>query len=379
LYVLSWGGPRTYLKEARDVDFADQIAELAKQAVGRVQTVKTEEATKNGLVMPFIRALGYDVFNPTEVVPEFTADIGERKGEKVDYAILKDGRPIVLFECKLVGADLDNRHATQLQRYFHGVPDVKFGVLTDGVRYRFFSDLDRANVLDRKPFFEFDLLKHDEQAIEELKRFTKPQFNEESILSTAGELMYTREIQSLFRGEYAAPSRDLVQLLVSHVYDGRFTRSVQERFTPIVKQAFRAFINERINETLEAAKTLQSEDSKSDFDASETSLDGSGAEDGIVTTAEEIQGFYIVKAILNGIVALDRVYMRDVRSYCGIILDDNNRKPICRLHFNNPTHKQLGVFDKEKNEERIGIKKLDEIYRFANRIRAIVTHYEAAA
>jgi len=358
------------------VDFADQIAELARHATGRVKKVSTEEATKSGLIMPFIRALGYDVFDPAEVVPEFTADIGERKGEKVDYAIIKDGRPIMLFECKLVGSDLNTNCATQLQRYFHGVPDVKFGVLTDGVRYRFFSDLDRENVLDRKPFFEFNLLKHDEAEIEELKRFTKPAFNEKDILSTAGEMMYTREIQALFRAEFTAPTREMVQLLVSRVYDGRFTKNVQQRFTPVVRQAFRAFINERINETLETAKTIQSAEEASETGDDQSEEAGDSAADGIVTTAEEIQGFYIIKAILSDIVDLSRVVMRDVRSYCGILLDDNSRKPICRLHFNNPRHKYLGLFDSEKNQERIPISTLDDIYRYAGRIRAAVQHYD---
>lgn len=360
------------------MDFADQVAELAKKAAARKKSVSTEEATKSGLVMPFIRALGYDVFDPTEVVPEFTADIGERKGEKVDYAILGNGKPIMLFECKMVGHDLDTRCATQLQRYFHGVPDVKFGVLTDGLRYRFFSDLERENVLDGKPFFEFSLLDYDETTIEELKRFSKQVFNEEDILSTAGEMMYTREIQSLFRTELASPSRDFVQLLASKVYDGRFTKKVQERFAPIVKRAFRAFINERLNETLEAAKTIQSADTQEAEDASEHDEQRSASEE-IVTTAEEIQGYYIVKAILSGKVDLERVVMRDVRSYCGILLDDNSRKPICRLHFNNPRHKYLGVFDREKNEERVQIEKLDDIYTYAHRILAVVSHYDSAS
>lgn len=355
------------------MDFADQLTELARQAAARMQSVKTEEATKSGLVMPFIRALGYDVFNPSEVVPEFTADIGDRKGEKVDYAVVKDGKPIMLFECKVVGTELDARCATQLQRYFHGVADVKFGVLTDGLRYRFYSDLERENVLDSKPFFELDLLKHDEGDIEELKRFTKPAFDEDTILSTAGELMYTREVETLLRNESAAPSRDFVQLFVSKVYDGRFTKRVHARFTPIVRQGFRAFISAKINETLEAAKTIQSAEADASHDETD---ERPSAENGIVTTTEEIQGYYIVKAVLGGTVDLDRVAMRDVRSYCGVLLDDNSRKPICRLHFNNPRHKYLGLFDAEKNEERVPIDSLNEIYEHADKLRAVVRHYD---
>jgi len=355
------------------MDFADQLAELARQAAARMKSVKTEEATKNGLVMPFIQTLGYDVFNPSEVVPEFTADIGDRKGEKVDYAVMKDGRPIMLFECKLVGTQLDARCATQLQRYFHGVAGVKFGVLTDGLRYRFYSDLERLNVLDAKPFFELDLLKHDEGDVEELKRFTKTVFDEDAILSTAGELMYTREIEALLRSEFASPSRGFVQLLASKVYDGRFTKRVHSRFTPIVRQGFRSFINGRINETIEAAKTIQSAEEADDQDGADDQVDAKG---GIVTTTEEIQGYYIVKAILSGTVDLGRVAMRDVRSYCGILLDDNSRKPICRLRFNNPRRKYLGLFDSEKNEDRVPLESLDQIYEHAAKLRATVARYD---
>jgi hypothetical protein len=356
-----------------NVDFADHIAELARQALGRMHSVATEEATKSGLVMPFIQALGYDVFNPTEVVPEFTADIGERKGEKVDFAILKADRPIMLFECKLCGAELDIRCATQLQRYFHGVPDVKFGILTDGITYRFFSDLDRPNVMDSKPFFEVNLSHLQDAAIDELRRFSKPAFDEADILSTAGELKYTREIHALLRSEFTAPSENFVRLLTSEVYTGRFTRKVHDRFAPIVRQAFRRFINERLNETLETAKTLQRESAAERAEQQEPDLDEET--DGIVTTADELQGFYIVKAILSDTIDLDRVTMRDVRSYCGIILDDNNRKPICRLHFNNPRRKYLGLFDSEKNEKRVPVKSLNEIYKYSDRLRQTAAMY----
>lgn len=358
------------------MEFADQIGELAKHAVELIPRIKTEEATKSGLVMPFIKALGYDVFDPSEVVPEFTADIGERKGEKVDYAILKDGSPIMLWECKQCGTELSSRCATQLQRYFHGVADVKFGILTDGIEYRFFSDLDRANVMDSKPFFELDLANLDDAAIEELRRFSKPSFDEKDILSTAGELKYTREIHALLRSEFATPSRDFVRLLTSQVYDGHFTQNVHARFAPIVRQAFRRFINERLNETLEAAKTLQSQSSGAR--SKDRGTDRPEDSESVVTTAEELQGYYIVKAIVSDVVDLERVVMRDVRSYCGIILDDNNRKPICRLYFNHPKKKYLSLFDSEKREERVLIKSLNDIYKYGDRLRQTMTRYETA-
>jgi len=362
------------------MDFADSLYELSKKASVRIKSIRTEEATKSGLVMPFINMLGYNVFDPTEVVPEFTADIGERKGERVDYAILKDDKPIMLFECKLCGAELAARSATQLQRYFHGVPEVKFGILTDGVRYLFFSDLDRANLMDSKPFFVIDLMNLEDAAIEELKRFTKPTFDAKDILGTASELKYTREIQALLRSEFSSPTKDFVRLLASRVYDRQFTQKAHERFTPIVKGAFLRFINERINETLETAKTLQGTAAKKEQSVSETEQ-GTATEqasNGIVTTAEELQGYYIVKAALSGSLSLERVVMRDLRSYCSILLDNTNRKPICRLHFNDTEHKYLGLFDKGREEDKVRITKLDEIFNYADRLRATVERYESS-
>jgi hypothetical protein len=362
------------------MDFADSLYELSKKASVRIKSIRTEEATKSGLVMPFINMLGYNVFDPTEVVPEFTADIGERKGERVDYAILKDDKPIMLFECKLCGAELAAKSAIQLQRYFHGVPEVKFGILTDGVRYLFFSDLDRANLMDSKPFFVIDLMNLEDAAIEELKRFTKPTFDAKDILGTASELKYTREIQALLRSEFSSPTKDFVRLLASRVYDRQFTQKAHERFTPIVKGAFLRFINERINETLETAKTLQGTAAKKEQSVSETEQ-GTATEqasNGIVTTVEELQGYYSVKAALSGSLSLERVVMRDLRSYCSILLDNTNRKPICRLHFNDTEHKYLGLFDKGREEDKVQITKLDEIFNYADRLRATVERYESS-
>ena len=123
----------------RELDFADRVREMAKRFKERVDHIKTEEATKTALVMPFINhVLGFNVFDPSEVVPEFTADVGTKKGLKVDYAILKDGKPVMLFECKQHGSKLDIEHAAQLSWYFANT-EARFGVLTDGIVYHFYS------------------------------------------------------------------------------------------------------------------------------------------------------------------------------------------------------------------------------------------------
>ena len=114
------------------MDFKDDIKQLSERVPKLKDLAKTEEATKNAFIMPFIKTLGYDVFNPMEVVPEFIADIGIKKGEKIDYAIFKDGKPTILIECKHWEQNL-NIHDVQLLRYFHVVPDAKFTIMTNGI------------------------------------------------------------------------------------------------------------------------------------------------------------------------------------------------------------------------------------------------------
>lgn len=138
-----------------------RLNELSKVVRDHREVLLTEEAAKNALVMPFLRALGYDVFNPGEVVPEFTCDIATKKGEKVDYAICQGGKVSMLVECKPANAELSIKNAGQLFRYF-SVTEARVALLTNGVVYRFFSDLDAPNKMDERPFFscQLDALKN---------------------------------------------------------------------------------------------------------------------------------------------------------------------------------------------------------------------------
>ncbi len=364
------------------MDFIDKIRDLANRVPEQLEYCQTEEATKNALIMPFINALGYDVFNPTEVVPEFTADIGTKKGEKVDYAIVKDGKPIILFECKWSGADLNKEHASQLHRYFAAVPEVRFGVLTNGVTYRFFSDLDAPNRMDDKPFFEFNMLDVQERTAAELKKFTKSTFDLDDILTTASELKYTAAIRKIIAQEFESPSEGFVRFFTSQVYSGVKTQNVIEQFTEITQKALRRFLNDRITARLQSAmqgvdqQATPTAEPAEQLEPEDIEADISDKKLGIVTTEEEIEGFFAVKSILRDVIDIKRVVMRDAKSYCGILLDDNNRKSICRLHFNR-SQWYLGIFENKK-EQRIAIDGIDDIYNYAEQIVATVNQYDAA-
>ena len=360
------------------MDLIDRIRDLGNRIPDRLQHIQTEEATKIAFIQPFIRALGYDVNDPTEVVPELTADIEEKKGEKVDYAIFKDGAPIILIECKWSGIDLDKVDAGQLRRYF-SVTDSRLGVLTNGIVYRFFSDLEKPNIMDTKAFLELDLLDIKESLVDELKKFTKDSFDIGDILSTASELKYTREIKRILNDQMNDPSDDFVRLFASQVYSGRMTQSAREQFAEMTKRAFNQLISDRINERLKSALErdpvgrVQSEADNTIESPLDESVMG---EETLVRTEEEIEGYYIVKSILREVISAERVTLRDRASYCTVLLDNNQRKMICRLRFNR-SRKYLGIFDSERNEERIRIEALDEIYRYADQLKATATLLEA--
>jgi hypothetical protein len=184
------------------MDLIDQLRAIAARASSQLAHIATEEATKNALIMPFINALGY-----TEVVPEFTADVGLKKGEKVDYAIMIEGKPLILFECKQVGASLSTNHASQLFRYFT-VTDARIGVLTSGFEYRFFSDLEAPNKMDSRPFLEVDIREVNEHTVQELKKLGKAAFNLDEVLSSANELKYLRAMRQALAQEWQEPSEE---------------------------------------------------------------------------------------------------------------------------------------------------------------------------
>ena len=361
------------------MDFADRIRQLSGQVRQQLAHIQTEEATKNALVMPFISALGYDVFNPTEVTPELHADVGVKKGEKVDYAILKDGKPIILFECKWHGADLNKEHASQLYRYF-SVTEARFGVLTNGISYRFFSDLDAANKMDAKPFFEFNLFEYRDHDVEELKKFSKASYELQDILNTASELKYTGAIKRLLLQQIQSPSDDFVRYIASQVYQGRLTQGVKEQFAQTTRRAFKQFVTEQVNARLQSAM-LTDQHATSVADPGETEPasppeDSDKSAGTVITTTEELEAFYTIKALLYPDLELNRVFMRDVQSYCSVLLDNNNRKPICRLYLNG-SKKHIGLFDSvDRTEERVSINSVNDVHQYGDRLKATVVRYE---
>ena len=353
------------------MELKNSLSQLASRASQLKDKLMTEEATKNALIMPFLQALGYDVFNPLEVVPEMDCDINKKKGEKIDYAIIKDGEPIMVIECKHWQQDLDI-HKAQLSRYFVATK-AKFGILTNGIEYRVYTDLVNPNLMDEIPFLVFDIEHLRDSQIESIKKFSKEDFDIEKIMGSANELKYMTELKKLIKDIIENPTPDFVKSLAKNIYSGKFTENVLTQFSELVRKAAASYINDRIAERLNIAVKTAEEDQKQ-TDTQKVEIPGSKKQE-IVTTQEEQEAYYTIKAILRAKVAGERVFMRDAMSYCAIILDDNNRKNICRLHFNNENNLRIAVVDADGNSERIHIDSIDEIYNYSDRLLSIVERY----
>ena len=332
------------------MDLKDQLKLIADRTKHK-ESIQTEEATKNAFVMPFLQSLGYDVFNPLEVVPEFIADIGIKKGEKIDYAIFKDGHPTILIECKDWRQNL-NVHDGQLLRYFH-VSKAKFGLLTNGIVYRFYSDLVAPNKMDEKPFLEFNITEIKDNQIEELKKFHKANFDAESIVNTASEMKYMNELKHLLHQELTEPSSEFVKYFAKQVYPSVVTAKVLEQFTELTKKSVQHYISDLITERLKTALLKEDEKSKSENSAE-------------ISTEQ---------TILRQNVPATRITYRDAQSYFSVFLDDNNRKPVCRLYFNG-IRKFIGTFDENKKETKNEIESLDDIFNYSAELLKTIELYE---
>lgn len=356
------------------MEFEAQIDQMSDKVRKLADSIETEEATKNAFIMPFIgQVLGYDVFDPSEVTPEFTADVGVKKGEKVDYALVLDGQVQILIECKKIGAPLSLENASQLYRYF-ACTRARIGVLTNGRVWNFYMDLDEPNKMDSKPFLVLDLLDVDKAVLPELQKLSKPSFDIDSIASSAEELKYVSALKRAIADEFKDPSDAMVKLLASKVYDGPFRQNVLDKFRGLVEKSMKRFLTDKVNERLATAlgaddiKVGPADDTETPSDDEE---DNEVPEDGIITTEEEIAAYRIVKAIACSDVDPARVTMRDAKTYCAIFLDDNNRKPVIRFYFNSK-NKNIVLFSEGKQLPKQPIDGLNDLYKVGDVIRAEV-------
>ena len=352
------------------MDFIDEIREHKSHVLAQKDLITSEAETKLSLIQPFIRLLGYNVNDRSEVIAEFNAAPGTAKDAKVDFAIIKKGDPIMIIECKQLGEDLD-KHYNQLCGYF-AFTKVRFGILTNGIVYRFYSDLDETNMMDKRPFFVFNVLEHvnDKDIVEELKRFTKAAFDVDELTTKAGELKYAKETKRIFSEQLDSPSNGFIDFFLTEVMPGRQkTRNLRNWFKEPLKNALRDYIADRIREKFTEVtqeKPVADESSIKELETVEIVPN-----DGIVTTDEELASLYIVKSILHGIVDWNRVALEDFKGFCNIQLDNKWNKKLLVLYMNNPKRMKIGLIG-EKNiiAETFKIEKVEDIYKYSDQIIA---------
>jgi hypothetical protein len=350
------------------MELSTRLTELVSRTQKHREVLLTEQAAKTALVMPFIQLLGYDVFNPLEVIPEYTADVGTKKGEKVDYAISIDGTLSILMECKPSSSDLTINHASQLYRYF-SVTDARLAVLTNGVIYNFYSDIDQPNKMDANPFFTLNLDAVRKADVRTLEHFTRNAFDIETIVREAANLKLESLVRKELEREMSEPSEDLARIIAGRVQPGKVTAQVKDQFQRLIANSFSSIVRDHVNDRLTNAlnaSALPEDDEPTP----------AGEPEEVITTEEEISGFRIVQAIVAQLVDPKRIGMRDAKSYCAILLDDNNRKSVARMHFNGITTKYLGTFV-GKTETRALISDLADIYKFAPQLLARINELES--
>lgn len=302
------------------MEFINELKNFSERISHLRENITTEEATKTSTVLPFFQLLGYDVFNPLEFVPEYTADTGTKKGEKVDYAIMQNNEPIMIIEVKPINSDLNTKHLNQLFRYFT-VTKARFGVLTNGIVYKFYSDLDEPNKMDMAPFLEINLLDIKEDSVNELSKFKKSNFDIKGILSSASELKYISLIKNAIAEQFKTPSDQFVKsLLTKDIYSGVKTQSVVDKFREIAVVAINEYINDLINEKIKNAISQQIPAKEPDILSDVVEYD---------FLSEELETLDYVRNMLN-LSQNDVVYKKTSR-YAYMHIPGSSNKWICRV------------------------------------------------
>ena len=339
-----------------------EFKDALKNYINRIETLKdtvaTEESTKMALIIPFFQILGYDVFNPLEFCPEYIADVGIKKGEKVDYAILIDGKPVILIEAKAANKALD-KHSSQLFRYFVAT-SAKFAILTNGIAYKFYTDLDDANKMDKEPFLDINLLNIKEYQIQQLSKFQRNSLNVSEIMDSASLLKYNSLFKATIEREFQNPTDEMVKLFLQPIYKGAKTQSVIEKFRPILKKALNDYLTENLNEKLQIALSTTNTISTSEPES--------------VSTNEEWEAFSIIKEALKDILDINKLFIKHTESYAAFLYENNSRKWICRLILNT-SQKTLILPDENKKELKYPLTDIQDIRQYTEKLSAVGKRY----
>ena len=333
-------------------DFVRHIREFSNSIdKNKLSNINNEEETKSDLILPVLNILGYQVFISSEVEKEKGVQIGTRP-HKIDYVINKNENQIFIVECKHHEQTDLTRHRNQLYSYFTALPSVHFALLTNGIEYHFHTNIIGAkNVMDREPFLSFDIRFIKDSELDFFKNFCKHEFDLEKCIELSENCKYYNGILDHLTKQLHEPDKVFIDYLTKLVFDGRRGNIIRSRLDKLAKKALHDF----------KEKTLSF---------------GNEEEDEIVTTRTELAGYRKVMEILKNTVNLDKVVDRDTVPFFCILFDDNEKKPLCNLHFNNESDLKFGIFDKDRNEKIHNIEAVNDIYKFNQQLIELTNYYK---
>ena len=337
------------------MDFVDKIRDMQFHAREQAKLIKIdpapkEEDTKIALIQPFInKVLGYNTNDLKEVKTEFSVDT---KSLRIDYVIFKDGVPIILIECKSCTAVLDKKDLNQLRTYYPIIKgaESKFGILTNGIQYKFYTDISDKNILDEDPFFEFDLFNMTDPDIIALENFIKlADIDNARII--ADRLKKQKDIRTIIENLFGSPSEKFVRFIAKEAHVSFVSDRVVKEYTKLTTDAINECISERIKEKLEPAWDTKSKNK---------------------TTKEELEAYYIIKTLLGDMAEPDQIITKDSENSLDIIYEDGgSQKVVCRLYLNDSA-KYIGLFDENGNEIKNSIDSIEDLNQYSDQIVSII-------
>jgi predicted type IV restriction endonuclease len=294
-----------------------------------LELCSNEAQTRKFLIEPFFLMLNY-VSN--DLIPEYNADFGDRVSQKIDYAILLNKKDTILVEAKKYNSKLTDKEAGQLNGYFSNTKNSKIAILTNGIEYKFYSDVVEPNIIDSKPFFSFNISNYTDNDLESLIRFDKRFIKIIDIVKTAQEIVFAESFESAFFKELIAPSKDLMKIIHKNMtFSTKFNEDTIGKMISLVNSSFlKCMYDKKVH--LESLSNSQ----------------------GVVTTELEIQAYHTIRTMLiqNKKIPNDRVGYRDFKGFFNICIDDSSKKVICKLVFSNGKMK-IFIGDNEYNLDHI--------------------------
>lgn len=334
--------------------FIQKITDRYKKSGNLIQN---EEQTKTSLIKPFFdTVLGFDTSDPFEFQAEYQASFKDLK-DKVDYAAFVNGKPAIIIECKPLQDQLGSRREEQLARYFTNKVEARIAILTNGIIYKFYSDLLEKNVMDNDPFFTFNLLEFTDEDLAKLERFSKNNFDIQSIINSEKAKFETKKLFQILVKNLSEVNEDLVKKVLYDLGFSRSSKQLIEEYQLKISEIYLSAITEVQSELISKQQLAA---------ASEKEL----KESGIETTDIEKDAFLIFKTIFmqEGITA-DRISNKDFKQFFNIILDGKQSNVLVKLYLNNP--KNL-FFQLGKEEGKYSINSIDDILNYSKEIKRFI-------